>query len=42
MRHAYLSKHNSDRKNQLILLMITDGEKCYYLAVTYYLVVTIA
>ena len=27
IRHAYLSKHNSDRKNQVILLMIIDGKK---------------
>ena len=27
IRHAYLSKYNSDRKNQVILLMITDGKK---------------
>ena len=27
IRHAYLSKHNSDRKDQIILLMITDGRK---------------
>ena len=33
IRHAYLSKHNSDRKNQVILLMITDGKKWHYLAV---------
>ena len=24
---AYISKHNSDRENQVILLMIADGEK---------------
>ena len=27
IRHAYISKHNSTRKNQVILLMITDNEK---------------
>ena len=27
IRHAYKSKHNLNRKNQVILLMITDGEK---------------
>ena len=27
-RHAQILKHNSQRKNQIILLMITDGEKC--------------
>ena len=26
-RHAYISKHNSTREHQVILLMITDGEK---------------
>ena len=30
---AYISKHNSTRKNQIILLMITDGKKWHYLAV---------
>ena len=25
--HAYKSKYNSTRENQVILLMITDGEK---------------
>ena len=33
IRHAYKSKHNLTRKNQVILLMITDGEKWNYLAV---------
>ena len=33
IRHAYKSKHNVKRENQLFLLMITDGEKWYYLAV---------
>ena len=33
IRHAYKSKHNKKRKNQVILLMITDGEKWHYLAV---------
>ena len=27
IRHAYKSKHNFKRKNQVILLVITDGEK---------------
>ena len=32
--HAYISKCNHKRKNQVILLMITDdGEKWHYLAV---------
>ena len=33
IRLAYLSKHSSDRKNQVILLMITDGKKWHYLLV---------
>ena len=33
IRHAYKSKYNLKRKNQVILLMITDGEKWHYLAV---------
>ena len=32
--HAYKSKCNLTRQNQVILLMITDGEKLHYLAVT--------
>ena len=32
--HAYKSKYNSTRENQVILLIITDGEKWHYLAVT--------
>ena len=31
--HAYKSKYNLTRENQVILLMITDGEKWNYLAV---------
>ena len=31
---AYKSKHNLTRKKQVILLMITDGEKWHYTAVT--------
>ena len=31
--HAYNSKYNLTRENQVILLMITDGEKWHYLAV---------
>ena len=31
--HAYKSKYNLTRENQVILLLITDGEKCHYLAV---------
>ena len=33
IRHAYRSKHNLNCKNQVILLMITDGKKWHYLAV---------
>ena len=33
IRHACKSKLNLTRKHQIILLMITDGEKWYYLAV---------
>ena len=32
-RHAYNSKHNLKRENQVVLLMITDGEKWHYFAV---------
>ena len=32
IRHAYKSKHNLTRKNQIILLMITYGKKWHYLA----------
>ena len=31
--HAYKSKYNLTRENQVILLMITDGEKWHYLTV---------
>ena len=31
---AYRSEYNYKRKKQVILLMITDGEKWHYLAVT--------
>ena len=33
IRHAYKSKYNLTRENQVILLMITDGEKWHYLTV---------
>ena len=33
IRLAYKSKYNLTRENQIILLMITDGEKWHYLAV---------
>ena len=34
IRIAYRSEHNNKRKKQVILLMIGDGEKYHYLAVT--------
>ena len=33
IRHAYISKYDLKRKNQVILLMITDGKKWHYLSV---------
>ena len=33
IRPAHVSKHNYKHKNQVILLMITDGKKWHYLAV---------
>ena len=30
--HAYKSEYNHTRKNQVVLLMITDGEKWHYIA----------
>ena len=33
IRHAFKSKYNLKCGNQVILLMITDGEKWHYLAV---------
>ena len=33
IRHAYKPKYNLTRESQIILLMITDGEKWHYLAV---------
>ena len=33
IRHAYKSKYNLTRESQVILLIITDGEKLHYLAV---------
>ena len=33
IRHAYISKVNSTRENQVILLIIANGEKWHYLAV---------
>ena len=32
-RHAYKSKHNLNRENEVIGLMITDSEKWHYLTV---------
>ena len=32
IRHAYKSKYNLNRENQVILLMITDRKKWNYLA----------
>ena len=33
IRHAYKSKYNLNRENQVIILLINDGEKWHYLAV---------
>ena len=33
IRHAYKSKYDEKRENKIILLIITDGKKWYYLAV---------
>ena len=33
IRHAYKSKYNKTRENQVILLTITDGEKWHYFAI---------
>ena len=33
IRHAYKSKYNLTRENQVVLLMISDGEKWHYLTV---------
>ena len=33
IRHAYKSKYNLTRETQIILLMISDGEKWHHLAV---------
>ena len=37
IRHGYKSKDNLNRENRVILLMITDYKKWYYLAVKVYL-----
>ena len=34
IRVAYRLEHNNKRKKQVILLMITDGKKWYYLTIT--------
>ena len=34
VRVVYRSEHNNKRKKQVILLMITDGKKWHYLAVS--------
>ena len=33
IRHAYKSKYDEKRENNVIILMITNGEKWHYLAV---------
>ena len=38
IKHACISKHNSTRENQVILLRITDHKKWHYLAVKHCLV----
>ena len=40
IRHAYKSKHNLKRENQVILLMITDGKKWHYFAVEKFVCIT--
>ena len=32
MTHVYKSKYNHKRKTQVVILMITDGEKWHYTA----------
>ena len=34
IRVAYRSEYNNKRKKQVVLLMITDGKKWHYLAIT--------
>ena len=36
IRPAYVSEHNSNRRDQVILLMITDNKTWHYLAVKNY------
>ena len=33
IKHAYISKYNLDRENQVILLRVKEGKKWHYLAV---------
>ena len=33
IKHAYVSKYNTNHENQVVLSMITDGKKWHYLAV---------
>ena len=33
IKQVYISKHNFNCGNEVILLMITDSEKCHYSAV---------
>ena len=40
IRHAYKSKYNLKRENQVILLMITDGKKWHYFAVEKFVCIT--
>ena len=35
--HAYQSKHNLNCENQIILLMVKDGEKWHYVTVKNYI-----
>ena len=37
MCHAYVSKHNSNCEKQIILLMISNEEECYYLKLKKYM-----
>ena len=40
IRHAYKSKYNLKRENQVILLMITDGKKWHYFAAEKFVCIT--
>ena len=37
IKQAYISKHNSERENKVILVWITDSEKWHYLAIKRYI-----